>query len=446
MKLLLVVSSFLASVIIASAQVENYEETFAAYFKEISTTTDQFKNLWDIDLYGPILIVNPFTRQIYSNYQDDKGLLKPAGTIYSGYLPTEVIIGNTAVEWNGKRWAMILLPYISKDLKDRLNLFTHELFHLSQPELGLDIKSLYSVIPEGFDQSDLDNHHFDKRDGRIYLRLELAALIQSIKTGNDSLADMHLQNALTFRKYRHSLYPAAKISENLAELNEGLASYTGITMSHSDIQENVTFFEKSFAEFQNNPTYVNTFAYQTIPLYGYILKNKIPFWNKQINKMTNLTDFFDTAFDLPGISNTTNIDSGLLQLYNGDEIISEEIAREREIEQRILEYVNKFIELPHVELPRKAKGFSFDTRNVTSLNEYGTVYQILETSDYWGKLSVKGGALVSKERDKITISKPITISAKEVTGEGWTLELKEGYSIDRNEDGNYILKFPDDIP
>ena len=76
----------------------------------------------------------------------------------------------------------------------------------------------------------MDNNHLDKKQGRIYLRLELEALQTAVKLqGQDAIP--HIINALRFRKLRHQIYSDADSTENLLELNEGLAEYTGLMMS-----------------------------------------------------------------------------------------------------------------------------------------------------------------------------------------------------------------------
>jgi hypothetical protein len=49
------------------------------------------------------------TRQLYSNEEDAKNSLTKQGNIYVGKLPDN-IMANTSLMWNGKNWAMIMLP------------------------------------------------------------------------------------------------------------------------------------------------------------------------------------------------------------------------------------------------------------------------------------------------------------------------------------------------
>jgi hypothetical protein len=55
--------------------------------------------LWGRPLYGPIIFVDPQTRQAVANQQDASGVLKPAGVgVFAGTLPKEVVIANTATD------------------------------------------------------------------------------------------------------------------------------------------------------------------------------------------------------------------------------------------------------------------------------------------------------------------------------------------------------------
>ena len=207
--------------IIFCTKILTFQDSLANYLNELKDATKKNQNLWNINIYGPILLVNPDTRQLYSNYTDSAGLLKKNGNIYSGNLPAEINIANTAVDWSGRRWAMIMLP-LPENKEVRINLLAHELFHKAQPSLG-------------FKLFNTQNNHLDQRDGRIYLRLELEALKKALQATNDNELKTHLTNAFTFRKYRYSLYPGADTTENLLELNEGLAEYTGLIISGRNI-------------------------------------------------------------------------------------------------------------------------------------------------------------------------------------------------------------------
>jgi hypothetical protein len=79
-----------------------------------------------------------------------------------------------------------------------------------------------------------------------------------------------------------------------------------------------------------NRTFVRSFAYQTIPSYGYILYKKDHEWNKQINANTDLTAFFIKKFELKIPTPTQQIFKKLATAYNGKIIFEEETTRDIE--------------------------------------------------------------------------------------------------------------------
>jgi hypothetical protein len=83
---------------------------------------------------------------------------------------------------------------------------------------------------------------------------------------------------------------------------------------------------------------------------------------------------------------------------------------------------------------------SYDPRNIMPIEDVGTVYPNIRVTDKWGILNVEKGALMSPAWDKISITNPIKTGDKNVSGDGWTLELADGYILTKNEnDGNFKL-------
>ncbi len=407
-------------------KVSTFEDSIAIYFNEIKVETRKHQQIWAKDLYGPILLVNPNARQLFANFSDTAGILKQVGKIYSGILPNEINIANTAINWNGRRWAMIMLP-LPVNKQDRTNLLAHELFHVRQPSLG-------------FQLFNTENNHLDQKDGRIYLRLELEALKKAIQSANEFERKTHLTNALTFRKYRYSLYPGADTTENLLERNEGLAEYTGFVISGRNKKQSTEHFVQSINAFLSNPTFVRSFAYQTIPIYGYLLGNIKKGWNREITIKTNLTNYCIKAFDISLPNDLKKATDVIVNQYKGEEIISEEKTREEKTKKLIAEYKSKFITQSHFELVFEQMNVSFDPRNIMPIEDKGTVYPNIRVTDNWGILTVENGALMSSHWDKISVTIPIKNENKNISGDGWTLELKDEYSVTKDENtGNYKL-------
>jgi len=401
-------------------------DSIPVVFNEIKSATKKNMNLWDKDLYGAMLLVDPQTRQIFANESDTAGYLKSDGSIYTGILPENISFANTAIDWNGKSWAMICL-LLPEDEHERIDLLSHELFHKAQPSLG-------------FTLNNADNNHLDLKDGRIYLRLELEALKKAIQTSSEKEKQQHLTNALIFRKYRNLLYPKTDEIENLLELNEGIASYTGLIISGRNEKQSTEHIVNGINYFYNYPTFVRSFAYFTTPAYGYLLYNKDKNWNKNIINTTDLTDFFTKAFNINVPTDLIKAVEIISDNYNGMSIIKEETEREENNRKTIAKYKSKFIEMPHFELQFENMNISFDPRNIIALEDKGTVYPNMRITDQWGILTVENGALMSPNWDKITITNPIETDKKKIIGDGWTLELTDDYFIEKEEtSGNYKL-------
>lgn len=236
------------------------------------------------------------------------------------------------------------------------------------------------------------------------------------------------------------LYPGADATESLLELNEGLAEYTGSIISGRNSKPSSEHFVQSINSFLSNPTFVRSFAYQTIPIYGYLLDNIKKGWNREITVGTNLTDYLIQAFDLRLPDDLRKNTDLILDQYNGKAIISEEKTREEKTKKLIAEYKSKFITQPHFELLFEQMNVSFDPRNIIPIEDKGTIYPNIRVTDKWGILTVEQGALLSSNWDKITVTVPLKIENKMITGEGWTLEIAEGYSVTKDElTSNYKL-------
>jgi hypothetical protein len=401
-------------------------DAYASYFDEVKASEEQNVDLWNRDMYGPILLVNPKTREICANYPDAGDALKPVGNVYCGTLPADINIANTMVHWNGRNWAMVMLP-LPNNKDDRVNLLAHELFHVTQSSLGF-----HGYSP--------DNSQLDEKNGRILMRLEVEALRKSLESTSGYDMKKHLTDAMIFREYRYSLFPEAKITENLLELNEGLAEYTGLIVSNRTKEETLYHFETSLNAFIRFPTFVRSFAYETIPIYGYLLQQTERYWNKKVTQETNLADLFIQDFGLTLPSDLPSAERSIEDMYDGKLIRAEETNREAMRQQQVEKYRKEFVDQPHLEIPLEKMHVSFDPRNVIPLDDKGNVYPTMRVTDNWGILDVQNGALLSPHWDKITVSNPMKIDGGNASGDGWTLQLDSSYILVQDyATGNYRL-------
>jgi len=382
--------------------------------------------LWDHQLYGPVLFANRDNRMVIANEKDDKGLLSKDGNLFSGYLPNEFNIANTTINWNGKHWTMVALP-LPEDYADRMNLIIHECFHRIQPKIGFDDIPLKS------------NNHLDEMNGRIYLKMELEALIKALSTDDENMQQEHIKNALLFRLYRYQLFPGAKETENLTELKEGLAEYTGSILSGRNDEDLRNHYISNIESLYKNPTFVSSFAYRTIPIYGYFMNQKDENWNKKINKTSNLTDYITQFYHVSIPTNLKDSISKIQDQYNYDSIYLIEVERDQMKKTLLAKLDTMFLINPTLTIPLQNMNIGYSPANLIPFKDLGTVYPNCRITDNWGILTVEKDALIDQNWSKITVSEPIEIGDKVIEGDGWKLELNEGWKIE-NSEGNYKLK------
>lgn len=406
---------------------ENLFQGTIEAFSEVEEILNQDNGkFWDVNLYGPILFVDKNTRKFIANQNNIDKSFEITNGYYIGELPGNIPMANTAFDWDGIRWTMVMLP-LPENRFDRNNLIIHELFHRIQPQIG------FGGLKE---QS---NAHLDTYDGRVLLKLELEALKNSLQSTDKKTSYFHLLNAMSFRTLRQS-DSTKENSENSLELNEGLAEYTGVMLSGRDETDIKSRFINKINNFYNVETFVRSFAYQTIPVYGYVISKTEKNWHKQIDKNTNLTDFFIKSFSFEPAKDKSYYDIAKANEYNYDEIIKEETEREQKRIQRIENYKTLFLVKPSLFLQFQKMNISFDPRNIVPIEGIGTVYPTMKVTDVWGILTVTKAALLSSNWSGVTLSEPEHINSQMAKGDGWELELNEGWNVEKNDEGYKLIK------
>ncbi len=375
-------------------------------------------NFWNHQLYGPLIFINPKTRVFVANKDNTSNDYKKVNSVFTDTLTKEINIANTSVNIDGEKWAMIMLP-LPNDKFERTGLVIHELFHRLQPDIG------FANLNEA------NNAHLDSYEGRLLLKFELEALKKALNSKNEILRNSHIANALFFRSKRQ-LNKQIKDNENLLELNEGLAEYTAVMLSGRNTKEMKLHFTNNINQFYTNPTFVRSFAYQTIPVYGYLLSQKVQSWQKNISNETNLTDYFINNFSIQLPKNNSYLKIAKENDYNYKDIVNEENLRENERLAKIKAYKKKFLEEPALKIQLENMNISFDPRTIIPLEKYGNVYPTARITDNWGILTIENGVLLSVDWKSVTVSKPLKISTEVVEGDGWTLELNKGWEVKNN--------------
>lgn len=390
----------------------------ANYFDEVKALLAKDNgNFWGKNIYGPSMIVDRKTRKIWANQNSKSNWLKADGRIFTGSLSEEYTIANKAIDWDGERWSMIMVP-LPTTSPERNALIIHESFHREQPALG------FKTMIEG------DNSHLDTKVGRIYLKLELEALKKALFAEDPGGILHYVQHALWFRKIRHERFAKAFEAESKLEINEGLAEYTGIMLCGRTRKEQIIHLDNVIDQFYNNSTFIRSFAYHTIPAYGFLLSQIKSKWHLQITHDTKLTDFMSEAFKVDYPESLAQKIEMIRSSYNYTLIESEEIIREKKIMEIINAYKQRLLADSFLVIPLVNMNISFDPNNILAIGEAGTVYPNITVIDNWGKLEANNGALISNNWDRMNVSKPVSITDSLVSGDGWSLKLNKQWRVE----------------
>lgn len=411
----------------ALTQSSSIDMTLAAqYFQEANALCirDNGK-LWGVSLCAPVLFVDPKTRMVVANQADKEGILTKDRNVFVGQLPGKVNIANTATEWAGVKWTMVIFP-LPEDKIRRANLMVHETWHRVQNDIG-------------FPSSGAANNHLDSRDGRIWLQLEWRALAAALMSRGKQRRQA-ITDALLFRAYRRTIFPNAASEEREMEMHEGLAEYTGVTLSGSP-NLNQYVVEKNLKKAPQEETFVRSFAYASSPAYGVLLDETKAEWRKNLKKEDDLGSLLQKKLSIKLTQNVKQTAELRAKNYDGDKLQAFETERENNRRKLLAEYRSKLVDGAVLTLPILKMNMQMNPGNLVPLEPVGTVYPDIRIVDAWGILTATKGALIKSDFSKIYVSAPSNLSVSPIQGDGWTLELNAGWTVTNGErKGDYIVK------
>jgi hypothetical protein len=386
--------------------------------------------LWGRSLCGPMMLVDPATRRIVANQRDPGGILQPEGGVFTGVLPVSENIANTATPWSGTFWTEIAWP-LPQDRRARGLLIAHELFHRIQPKLGLG-------LARGG-----DNRQLDTLEGRYLLQLEWRALAAGLQAKDRAARNRAVADALLFRTERYRLFPFAAAEEEALELNEGLAEYTGVRLGVPTAAARRQAALTDLGAHAHDDSFVRSFAYATGPAYGLLLDAYAPDWRKRLAKQPRLDLLLAEAAKVRLPAASAEAVAERAAAYGGPTLRVAETQRDARRQLVLGRYRAKFVEGPVVAVPLRHMNIQFDPRNLQPLDDRGTVYPNARITDDWGVLEAQNGALLSPKWDAVTLGGPATASGSTIRGDGWTIELKPGWTAAPGpRPGDLALKGP----
>ena len=400
----------------------------AAFAEAHALCTADGGKLWGNSLCVPMMFVDAATRQAVLN-QTARGAVKD-GTIYRFALPPDIGIANTSLEFQGKRWSMVMWP-LPENAAWRGILLMHESYHSIQPALGLQGNG-------GLGK----NAELDSREGRIWMRAELAALRAALLTSGQP-RKRALIDALLFRVYRMSLWPHAAADERSLELNEGLAESTGIDVSQHLLGARIDAAIHDIDNVEKERSFVRSFAYATGPAYAELLDAVQPDWRRKVTPGFAFGKAAAGAYHLAMPKPEKSLALAAVEKYGGKRIIAQEDARAKATAARNARFARALVDGPTLTLPLGKFSISFDPRQVYSLPGHGSVYQTLTLGDAWGKLDVHGDgmALIPSNFGSVTVPLDKTPAGMQLAGKGWSLTLKKGYGVqpDPHQEGSFVV-------
>jgi len=419
-KLPLVLASLLVFVTAAATQSPAIDTKLAAqYFQQLKQTSDRDGGkTWGLSLYGPIMFVDPRSGNIVANQADLEHKLTPQDGVFVGTLPREVNPANTAFDWAGIHWTMLMWP-VSEFRQPRERLLLHECFHRLQEKLGLPAR-------------DAVNAHLDTLDGRIWIQMEWRALERALRQAGPA-RKAAIADALLFRAYRRSLFPDSNTNENALELNEGLAEYTGVRLSSADLSETLLRANLILRQARNNPTFARSFAYVSGPAYGVLLDLTGRPWRVGMKPSADLGLLLQQRYGIT-IHASEAAARAAVSRYEGAEIVTIETQQDQRRKQHITEARKKFFDGPVLILSlTQDLNYSYDPNNVIGIDASNTVYPTMRLVDAWGVLTVSNGAWLERDTTgglvRARVPAPADLSARPLKGDGWSLELKDGWEV-----------------
>lgn len=368
--------------------------------------------LWGRSIQGPVLLVDPVTRRVAGNVADPEGQLVEQAGVFLGTLPKDKPIANAPVEWAGLRWAMVMTLFVTDVEAERVALVTHESFHCLQKELGL------WVMGE-------ENEHLETLEGRVLLQLEWRALLAALRAGGTERREA-VADALAFRAARRATFAPAAERENVLELREGLASYTGYRLAELD---DAACAATVAAKLVKEDGFARSFAYHSGPLYGYLLDGTGIEWRPSLTGASDLGAFLAAALALT--PDRARAEHASVR-YDAAALRAAEETRQKLHAERIAAFRARLVDGPVllVDLALLKPGSTMNTRKTFPFGDGRVVYTERRHTAAWGTLELGEGAAILED-PQARLGR-IALDGAEPThtrGPGWTLTLAEGWRV-----------------
>lgn len=418
--LLFLLSSLLSSSVVSQQSIYRKVEGYFAEFDSICQVDGG--RLCGINLHVPFLFVSP-ERTVYANASDEEGYLKPFGSLFIGSFPKELSPANSLIDFGGRKWTMVMLP-VPENRFARQSLFMHEVFHYWQDSLHLPLHTY-------------QNNHLEEKLARIYLKLEWNALDKALDA-DEAGRQKHLLAAISFRAFRHSLYPDNVPDELAFEQDEGMPQYAGMRLAARSGAEWIAELHRSKEEYTRKDNLMRTFAYLSGAFYGFFLEQKQSDWLIRFHDGDDLGVLLQKAYALSLPSSVEAYVDSVREAYDYAALWAQETAREEERNTWIARQKAMFFSPETLTLPLSSMQMSFDPNGVKSLDKVGTLYSTIRLVDDWGILEVhRNGCLITPDWRFVRIPCTIAPAGNVIETADWHLELNDGFACVPDTTGGF---------
>lgn len=380
------------------------------------------------------------------------------GATWTGPLPAGITPSNTPVTWNGKRWAMVLLP-LPPDSALTLRLLIHEAMHTVQP----------TVLPvPKYDETGAGSGLLDEAAGRSWMRLEWRALAAALAASGHTRDDA-VRDALVFRAARYAAATDDEITrERALDVSEGIPEYTGWRLSRSPRSAFIASLDSAPRQLAS---FVRGFPYYTGPAYAFLLddyegaawhpllrmapdlqRQLLLAWREHATPDAYNALVYDVLAGTPLTADQretlTAHANVLAERYGATAIRAEEDTRWATRQRQLAEYRARFVSGPTIRIRPATLNISFNPRGQASLGADGTVMANLAWRGPNGAmLTAPDGALVTPTwtevrvpRGTVQLAPGVLTAPLSLRGDGWALELPAGWTV--AADGESLVLSP----
>lgn len=363
------------------------------------------KKLWGVSLDAPIIIIDHFDNKMFFTAIENGNIKLVKEEVWDNKVP----LANSFFEYEGKKYVTIIhAALMNTPCEQRVNLLTHEIFHLHQKSLGI-INQVSA------------NYHMDEVEGRVLLQIEMANLQRALDGDSQSLND-----ALYIRAYRQRLYP--NNNEDLYELNEGLAEYTGVKISTTNMRE----YLKERLNYDISRGYTNAFGYFTGAAYATLLDKLYPEWKSDKDLSKGMIYLIKKSNPQYSFTIDDAYLKEILNKYNYNKILSDEKE-----ELKSFGDIGQFEELLKPEttkllITNSKINFTYNPHDRVITIGDAVLLRNMTLTGEWGHIKVKKGIVRLNNWSAFYLLPPKKITENIVEGEDYIIEINEGWKVVEN--------------